>query len=89
MSQQEPDPTNPVSESYEELFREVGQKTDAWTREKEVAKIQVKMVWEMTEALKEFSQATQRLSWVNITLTAVIAVATAVYALVAYFTYVK
>ena len=81
---QKSDPSNPVSEGYEALFDEVGRHDLAPPRQKAVAKIGVKIGWEMTEALKEFSRSTRTLSWVNLALTAVIAVATAVYAWVAY-----
>lgn len=81
MSQKSERP-NPVSEDYETLFRDVGRTVDAWPRQTTVAKIGVKIGWEMTEALKEFSHSTQTLGRVNIWLTGVIAFATLVYAAV-------
>ena len=77
---------NPVSEDYETLFEEVGRSDLAPRRQKAVAKIGVKMGWDLTEALKEFSRTTQRLGRVNLALTFVIAVATAIYAWVAWVT---
>lgn len=81
---QESDRPNPVSEEYDVLFDEVGRHQLEPPRQKAVAKIGVKIGWEMTEAIKEFSSSTRTLSRVNLVLTAVIAVATAVYAWVAY-----
>ena len=79
-----PDRPNPVSEDYEALFLKVGGTQLDWPRQALVAQIGVKMGWELTEAIQEFSRSTRTLSRVNLVLTAVIAVATAVYAWVAY-----
>jgi len=79
------DQSNPVSEDYEALFEEVGRTERDWPRQRAVAKIGVKIAWEMTEAVKEFSDSTQRLGRVNMWLTGVIAFATLVYAAVELF----
>ena len=86
---QKSDRPNPVSEDYAALFLKVGGTQLDWPRQALVAQIGVKMGWELTEALKEFSRSTRRLSWVNLVLTGVIAAATVVYACVAYITYIN
>ena len=73
---------NPVSEDYEALFLKVGGTQLDWPRQALVAQIGVKMGWDLTEAIQEFSHSTQRLGRVNTWLTGVIALATLVYALV-------
>ena len=79
---QKSDTSNPVLEDYDALFDKVGGTELAWPRQKEVAKIGVKMGWELTKAIQEFSRSTQRLGEINMYLTGVIAIATVVYAAV-------
>lgn len=88
MSPEEPDLTNPVSESWKQLLEQTSLSVSPWgVSPLPLAKLGAKGVWELTQAIQEFSRSTRRLSWVNLGLTAVIAVATAVYAWVAYVTY--